>query len=218
MLIGHYCASFALRSVNNSVPLWALFIAVQFTDVIWVTLILLGVEKVRVDPALASVPLDLYYMPYSHSLAAVLVLCSVVYFLYRLLVPPRGVSGPALIVASAIISHWALDLFVHRPDLPVYDNTMKVGLGLWNYPTAGFILEVALLLVSLLLYLRSSIEASARRRYGFIIFALVLICVQAGLVYGPVPDWLTPAIVAIILLVFYVVTAAVAARLERVKD
>jgi hypothetical protein len=37
-------------------------------------------------------------------------------------------------IGLAIFSHWILDCVVHVPDLPLYDNTMKVGLGLWNRP------------------------------------------------------------------------------------
>ncbi|MDX1432630.1 MAG: hypothetical protein R3286_09295 [Gammaproteobacteria bacterium] len=215
MLAGHYSASFALKAVDKSVPLWALFVAVQLMDVLWVTLILLGVEKVRVDPALASVPLDLYYMPWSHSLPAVVVVCAAVFALYRLLVPPRGVNRPALVVAAAVGSHWVLDVLVHRPDLPLYDDTLKIGLALWNHPGAAFALEVALLVGGLWLYLRATKPVSARGRYGFAVFTVALIAVQAALVFGPVPPWLTPPVVAVTLLVFYFLTAGVAAWLER---
>jgi hypothetical protein len=52
-------------------PLWLLFIAVQLVDVAWAVLVLLGVEKARIVPGItASNPLDLYYMPYTHSLVA----------------------------------------------------------------------------------------------------------------------------------------------------
>lgn len=44
-----------------------------------------------------------------------------------------------------MFSHWLLDLLVHRPDLPLYDDTMKMGLGLWNYPAIALALEAMLL-------------------------------------------------------------------------
>ncbi|MGH7630259.1 MAG: hypothetical protein ACREOF_12950 [Gemmatimonadales bacterium] len=57
--------------MDRRIPLWALFIAVQLLDVLWVPLVLLGIEKVRIAPGItASNPLDLYYMPYTHSLVA----------------------------------------------------------------------------------------------------------------------------------------------------
>jgi len=57
-------------------------------------------------------------------------------------------------VALAVFSHWVLDLVVHRPDLPLYDNAAKVGL--WNYPAPAFLLEVAALFAGMFLYLRLS--------------------------------------------------------------
>jgi len=47
---------------------------------------------------------------------------------YRLAVP-RSPKAAALLVATAVFSHWLLDLVVHRPDLPLYDDAVKVGLG-----------------------------------------------------------------------------------------
>ena len=71
MFVGHYSVSFAARARGFAIPLWVLFIAVQLLDVVWAPLVLLGVEKVRIVPGItASHPLDLYYMPYTHSLVA----------------------------------------------------------------------------------------------------------------------------------------------------
>src|SRR6266436_3103892 len=71
MFVGHYGPSFAIKALRPAIPLWLLFIAVQLVDVAWAVLILLGVEKVRIVPGItASNPLDLYYMPYTHSLVA----------------------------------------------------------------------------------------------------------------------------------------------------
>ena len=72
MFIGHYGPSFALKAIRPAIPLWLLFVAVQLVDIGWALLVLLGVERVRIVPGItASNPLDLYYMPYTHSLAAV---------------------------------------------------------------------------------------------------------------------------------------------------
>lgn len=37
---------FSAKKVDQSIPLWVLFLAVQFLDVLWVPFILLGIEKV----------------------------------------------------------------------------------------------------------------------------------------------------------------------------
>src|SRR5439155_1492753 len=71
MFVGHYGISFAAKKAEPRVPLWVLFIAVQLLDVLWAPFVLVGIEKVRIVPGItASNPLDLYYMPYSHSLLA----------------------------------------------------------------------------------------------------------------------------------------------------
>ena len=48
MSVEHYSVAFAVKSEKNKIPLWVLFIAVQFLDYIWATLVLLGIEKLRV--------------------------------------------------------------------------------------------------------------------------------------------------------------------------
>ncbi len=73
MFVGHYGVSFAAKRGDRSIPLWVLFLAVQLLDVFWSFFVLVGIEKVRIVPGItASNPLDLYYMPYTHSLVAAL--------------------------------------------------------------------------------------------------------------------------------------------------
>jgi len=73
LFTGHFSFSFASKSAEGRIPLWLLFLAVQWIDVIWSIFVLLGIEKVRIVPGItASNALDLYYMPYTHSLLGVL--------------------------------------------------------------------------------------------------------------------------------------------------
>ena len=92
MFVGHYGPSFAGKAFDkdNRVPLWLLFIAVQFIDVLWGIFVLLGVEKVRIVPSLPSSPLDLYYMPYTHSLVGALGWSLLAFVLCQLLPRLRG--------------------------------------------------------------------------------------------------------------------------------
>ncbi|HEY6252620.1 MAG TPA: hypothetical protein VI685_21905, partial [Candidatus Angelobacter sp.] len=153
MFVGHYSASFAGKAADNRIPLWLLFISVQFMDVMWAIFVLLGIEKVRIVPGItASNPLDLYYMPYTHSLvgaAGWAVLAGAICQLFPTL---RG-RRTGVIVGLAVFSHWILDLIVHRPDLPLYDNSFKKGFGLWNDRALAFILEIAVLVGGVALYL-----------------------------------------------------------------
>ena len=182
MFVGHYSVSFATKKADPSIPLWVLFIAVQWLDVLWAPFVLLGIEKVRIVPGFtASNPLDLYYMPYTHSLVAALAWSVVGAAMYRLLTDAP--ARTSFFIGLAVFSHWVLDFIVHRPDLPLYDNTAKVGLSLWNYPAWAFGLEAALLLGSSLWYLRSQ----PRARTSIIVFCLVMLGVQAYVFFGPPP-------------------------------
>ena len=135
MFVGHYSVAFAVRT--DKIPLWVLFVAVQFLDYIWATLVLLGIEKLRVIKGFtAGSMLDSYFHPYSHSLIAAVLWSGVAGLCYKLLCHWRGygyTKSAALIVGAAVFSHWILDLIAHPHDLPIYDNTAKVGFGLWNY-------------------------------------------------------------------------------------
>src|SRR2546430_6320007 len=207
MFVGHYGVSFASKSADRSIPLWVLFIAVQLLDVAWAPFVLLGIEKVRIVPGItASSPLDLYYMPYTHSLIAALLWSAVAFAAYRLLAP-RGGSKAALIVGAAVFSHWVLDLLVHRPDLPLYDNTAKVGFGLWNYPVPAFLLELAVLFGGMYLYLKATEPVSRAGRYGMVIFGIAMAAVQWIAFFGPPP--VSDKAAAITALVFYGVFAGV---------
>ena len=126
MFVGHYSPSFALRRASN-VPLWALFIAAQLIDIVWATLVLLGVEHVRIVPGFtASSPLALDYMPYSHSLTATVAWGVLAGLLGAWIWNARG----GAVIAACVVAHWFLDLPVHVADLPLYGNEHKVGLGL----------------------------------------------------------------------------------------
>lgn len=183
MFVGHYGVSFAAKKVEPSIPLWVLFLAVQFLDVLWALFVLLGIEKVRIVPGItATNPLDLYYMPYTHSLVAALFWSCAVGLVYQLVARPSRRQASA-IVGLAVFSHWVLDLIVHRPDLPLYDNAAKVGLGLWNAPALAFGLEAALLFGGIWLCLRGQLA----RSFGTLGFGVLMLGIQAYVFFGPPP-------------------------------
>ena len=175
MFVGHYGVSFAAKKAEPSIPLWVLFIAVQLLDVLWAPFVLLGIEKVRIVPGFtASNPLDLYYMPYTHSLVAAIGWSVLAAAVYRV-AAPRGTKRAAAVIGAAVFSHWVLDFLVHRPDLPLYDNSAKVGLGLWNMPAIALGLEAVLLFVGMWLYFR----LGTARRSAMLVFGVIMLAIQA---------------------------------------
>src|SRR5262245_54845962 len=179
MFVGHYGPSFAAKAAEKTIPLWLLFLAVQWLDVMWSIFVLLGIEKVRIVPGFtATNPLDLYYMPYTHSLVAALLWSVAALIVYKLWTNSSGWWAPVL-VGLAVFSHWVLDLLVHRADLPLYDNSMKVGMALWDFPVLAFVMEVVFLFAGLYLYLRSTRPLNALGRHGLLVFAVVMLLIQA---------------------------------------
>lgn len=146
MLIGHYGPAFMIKAIDKKVALWMLFIAVQVPDIIWATLILLGIEKSSINTDLTSNPLDLSFMPYSHGMLSTIVYSLIIVGILMLIPYFRKNKAIAWWLGLAIFSHWILDFISHRPDLPLICNSYKVGLGLWNYPTWASIIEVGIFL------------------------------------------------------------------------
>jgi hypothetical protein len=211
MFIGHYGVSYGAKAWKPAVPLWILFLAVQLLDVFWSIFVMIGLEKVRIVPGFTRTnPLDLYYMPYTHSLIGALgwsVLAGVAYRLWK------GVKMGGLVVGAAVFSHWVLDLIVHQPDLPLLGNQFKVGFGLWNRPVIALLLEVLILNAGLILYLRSTVRTKWGGTAGFVVFSVLLVAVQLMVFFGAPPGSATAA--ALTALIGYTLFSAIPAWLER---
>ena len=146
MFVGHYAAALAAKTIEPRARFWTYAAACQLVDIGWSGLVMGGIEKMRVDPSLPGSGLDLYFMPYTHSLpgAAAWSIGAAVLGRYLLRLPWRA----AVIVGLTVFSHWILDLIVHRPDLALWFGGPKVGLGLWNYPIPEMALELGLVAVA----------------------------------------------------------------------
>ncbi|PYK35347.1 MAG: hypothetical protein DME54_05040 [Verrucomicrobia bacterium] len=218
MFVGHYSIAFAAKTERNRVPLWVLFVAVQFLDYIWATLVLLGIEKLRVIKGFtAGSMLDSYFHPYSHSLIAAVAWSGVAALAYGTFCSRHGCQyrkSAALIVGLAVFSHWILDLIAHPRDLPIYDNTWKVGFGLWNYRDPEFALEIAVLAGGIILYLARNATAAIRRK-AVIVFGIALVVVQIGDTYVPRTP-LTDKATAIGVWIFYTLFVLIAFVVEKI--
>lgn len=186
MFIGHFGLGFGAKTAQPRVSLGTLFLAAQFADLLWPTLLLLGVERVAIQPGITLMtPLNFEHYPVSHSLLLQLVWGALLGLIYGLL--RRNWRG-ALLVAALVPSHWLLDLFMHRPDLPLFPgDSPLLGLGLWNHPVAAQLLEAVVFFGGLRLYLR---HTTARNKAGvYVLGGLVafLLLIQVGNLLGPAP-------------------------------
>lgn len=182
MFIGHFGIGFAAKPVAPKVSLGALFIAAQFLDLLWPTLLLLGVERVRIVPGATTVtPMVFEHYPISHSLLAVAgwaVLIGCAYLLLR-----RDRIG-ALVLGMLVISHWALDVIVHQPDLP---SATVVGLNAWSSLPLTLAIELPLFALGVWLYARATTASDAIGRWGFRALVAFLLIVYAGNLFGAPP-------------------------------
>jgi hypothetical protein len=218
MFVGHYSVAFAVKSERNRIPLWVLFIGVQFLDYIWATLVLLGIEKVHVIKGFtAGSMLDSYFHPYSHSLIAAIAWSGVAALGYWAISSRHGCryrASAALIVGLAVFSHWILDLIAHPRDLAIYDNKWKVGFGLWNYRDPEFALEIALLGFGIILYLARNVMPAIRKT-AVVTFGIALVVVQIGDTYVPRTP-LTDKATAMGVWIFYTLFVVMAFFLEKI--
>ena len=186
MFLGHFGVGLAAKPLAPKASLGTLFLAAQLIDLLWPTLLMLGLERVRIAPGNTLVtPLDFEHYPISHSLAAVLVWALAFGVLYQLMRRyPRG----AIVAGALVVSHWLLDLLMHRPDLPLYPGSARFGLGLWNSMAATLVLELALFSAGLWLYLRAT--RALDRTGNWALWALVafLLLIFAGNLFGPPPE------------------------------
>lgn len=211
MFVGHYGPSFLIKRLRPGIPLWVLFLAVQLLDVFWAIFIFLGVERVRIVPGFTETnALDLYYMPYTHSLPGAMAWAVAAAVLYGLI---RRSGRDAVLVGAAVFSHWPLDLVVHRPDLALYDNVAKVGLGLWEFPYVTLFLEGALLLGGMRMCMARSRPLANRGRFAMPAFGLAILLMQTGMLFAPPPP--SDRAMAATALVAYALFAVATAWLEK---
>ncbi len=179
MFIGHYAVGLAAKKWAPKASLGTLVAAAIWLDLVWPLFLMLDLEHFRVMPGITQmVPMDFYDYPLSHSLfmaAAWAALFGLIYFMME-----KDSKG-SWVIGGLVLSHWFLDLIVHRPDLPLWPadslSATKYGLGLWNHAAAAIPLEIALFAAGLWLYQKSTKALDKVGGMGLWIFGVVLIIV-----------------------------------------
>lgn len=189
MFLGHFGLGFAGKRVAPAVSLGALFLAVQWADLLFWILALAGVEHFRIDPGNTRMtPMDFSDYPYSHSLLGLLLWGLLIGGVYGLLRKNRAV---ALVCAAGVVSHWLLDALVHRPDMPLWPvpgaGGPKVGLSVWNHPALTVILELIVYGLGIAVYVKST--RAADRTGTWALWSLIVFLASAWVasVLGPPP-------------------------------
>ena len=199
MLVGHHAVGFAAKSLAPRVSLGTLQVACVFPDLLTFALQLAGVEHARVVPGITAFsPLDGYEIAISHSLATNVlwaVIFAGAYFGWC-----RNLRG-ACVLSGVVFSHWVLDFISHRPELPLVPGVhWYVGLGLWNSIPLTFVVEGALWLIGILVYVRATKPTSRPGTFGLyaLIGLLTLAWVRTPFAPPPPGDFSAAALLALL--------------------
>ena len=202
MFIGHWAPAIVAATKKDAPSLPVLFIAAQLVDWMFFLFLIVGVEAMHITPGISVMsPMDLYYMPYTHSLlgssAWAAGFAGLVYAI-------SWNRNAAIMAALVVLSHWLLDLIVHVPDLTILESEPKLGLGLWNYPAVEMPLELMLTFGALWFYTRKA----KPRTVPLLTLCALMLALQAFNWFGPVEPEVTLSTSLLALFAYGVITLA----------
>lgn len=186
MFIGHFGVGFGAKAVVPKISLGSLFLAAQFLDLLWPTLLLLGLETVRIAPDAQSLtPLVFEHYPISHSLLGATAWALGVALAYWLL---RRDRRGAAFMALLVVSHWLLDAIVHQSDLPLYPGSATlVGLNFWSSLPKTLAVEMTIFALGVWMYARGTRARDAVGKWALWSLVVFLLAIQAGNLFGDPP-------------------------------
>jgi len=213
MFIGHCGAAFFLKKYNKKISLGALFIAATLPDTLMAVLVMLGIEKFNIVKGITKAnALDLYYYPFSHGLASNLIMALIAFFIFKRY---YGSMRAGLIGGLALFSHFILDFVTHRPDLPLFLDGLKVGLGLWNNLFWSYFIETLIFLAGVTVYFSVMKDLSIGKRIGMGTLALVLLVFFFMGLSGAVPP--SPEFLAVFNFIMAAVIISLVTWLDKTK-
>ena len=219
MFIGHYGPAFIAATSRRAPKLGTLFIAAQLVDLAFFSFLLIGVEHMRLVPGITAMnPMDLYDMPWTHSLVGALAWSAgfaLLIWRWR-----RSVVAAA-IVGAVVVSHWLIDLLVHRPDLTIAGNPPPLGLGLWDHPAIEIPLELLFAFGGLAFFISRTRATRPRAWLPITLLAGTMAVAQAVNWLTAQPDSVIdppPPSLAIMGLAAYGVLAALAWWVSRTRE
>lgn len=186
MFLGHFAAGLAAKKLTPYTSLGTLLLSAQLLDLIWPSLLMYGVESVKIAPGITAVtPLDFVHYPWSHSLTMAAVWALLFSGLYTFIRRyPRG----GIVLLVVVLSHWVFDVVTHRPDLPLLPfGGPVVGLGLWHWRWATVAVEALMFGLGLYVYAINTEPVDAIGSRAFVAFAVALVAIYASTLFGPPP-------------------------------
>jgi len=185
MFLGHFGLGFAGKRIAPDMSLGSLFLAVQFADLLFWILTIVGAEHFRISHGATRVtPMDFYDYPYSHSLLALAVWGLVLGAAYWI---ARHTLAGAIVLAVGIVSHWVLDVIVHRADMPLGLHGPYLGLQVWRSLPLTLVLEAVVFSAGIGVYLNATRARDAVGVWAFWALVVLLAALWLGSVLGPPP-------------------------------
>ena len=190
MFAGHIGVALAIGRVERRVNVGVFVTAALLLDLALWSFVLLGWELVGIPGDFASTHQAQYVFPYSHGLLAAVLWSVVAAAAAYAAFASFGATKRrvAALVLVAVLSHWFLDVLVHRPELPLTNAaSYKFGLALWrNIPTA-LVLEAAIVLAGLSLFVPGSRLSRVRLTALTLLSLASLALTVAGMTVAPAP-------------------------------
>jgi membrane-bound metal-dependent hydrolase YbcI (DUF457 family) len=160
VIAGHFGFAALVKSRETTAPLWGLMLATVWLDVVFAPLLALHLESVQ--PVHSGYGGLIIHADYTHSILGVLLLAAILGLAFL----PRWGRRVATVIALVVMSHWVLDLVVHRADMPVVPGNVgdlpRFGLGLWTHPRVSAALDLLFVVIGSLMYWRAARQVSAQ--------------------------------------------------------
>lgn len=161
MIAGTFGLAAIIKGRQPQLPFWALVLASQLLNIIFLTLNAAGIEKYTWAGSVGYGHLSTT-ADYSYSLVGALIVSWLVVLVALF---PWGRRN-ALILGGVVFASWLLNLIVHRADLailpPGIADWPRIGLSLWALPWLSTLLELALVLTGAFLYYHAAMRAAVR--------------------------------------------------------
>ncbi|HEY2902980.1 MAG TPA: permease, partial [Polyangia bacterium] len=138
--------------------------ACQWLDVVFVPLFVAGVETIVPLPGTkGGYGEGIIHADYTHSLVGALLLAA----LFGAGAAARWGRRAGLVLGAVVLSHWVLDLLVHRHDMPLLPANAGglplLGFGLWQFPNLTATVELALVVAGGGWYWRAALAVCRQR-------------------------------------------------------
>jgi hypothetical protein len=190
MFAGHVGIGLALGRAERQLNVGFFVAAALLLDVVLWSFILLGWEAVVIPADFPSTHQADFMFPYSHGLVAAGLWSLATAALAWLWLgnDARAAWPAAALIAAAVFSHWILDALVHRPEMPVAGaDSAKFGLGLWDHMPIALLIEAAIVVLGLALFLRRS-NLSRQRSIALVVLTLAILAFTGiGMTLAPPP-------------------------------